>query len=75
MALSEESKELIREVTISIAKSAGTKLLVAGIKAGVKKLTVTNYEKKQLTGNKSITPTDDITSFDYCSTDRRITVS
>lgn len=64
MALSEQTKDLIKSVAASIAVSAGTKVVVAVVKEGIKKLTVTNYEKKGLKGNKSITPTDDITTFD-----------
>ena len=59
MALSEEDKKEIENATESSLSSVSTAGVVSALSAGVKVLMALNFQDKNISGNKSMTPTDD----------------
>ena len=59
MSLSEEDKKEIEAVMEPILSSAVTGLVVSAIASEVKKLTTTNYQESDLTGTRTMRPTED----------------
>ena len=59
MELDEETKKSIKESVAPIITSLGTAALVAAAVGVVKAITVTNYKRSDLTGDKEMHPTKD----------------
>lgn len=61
MALTDEEKAKLSAEVSHMITSVATTALVSATLAGVSKLLATNVRKSTMTGNKIITPTEDIT--------------
>jgi len=59
MALSEEDKKEIESATESSLSSVSTAGVVSALSAGVKVLMAMNFQDKNISGNKSMTPSEE----------------
>ena len=59
MALSEEDKKEIENATESSLSSVSTAGVVSAISAGVKVLMALNFQDKNISGNKAMTPSEE----------------
>ena len=59
MALSEEDKKEIENATESSLSSVSTAGVVSALSAGVKVLMALNFQDKNISGNKSMTPSEE----------------
>ncbi len=64
MALSEEQKEIFKDVGIQIAKSMGTMVLMMAAEKAIEVLTTSNWKESDVSGNRQAAPTEDKAALD-----------